>query len=111
MAGAGKDIFIEDLQEGQQVRDIFLVARKTLAETKAGKPYLALSLMDRSGEIEARVWDNAAAYDSHARVGNYVVVQGTAKLYRDQLQMGVVFLEKVNSGSVVTIPRPLPATP
>jgi 3'-5' exoribonuclease len=100
MAGAGKGIFIEDLQEGQQVRDIFLVARKTLAETKAGKPYLALSLMDRSGEIEARVWDNAAAYDSHARVGNYVVVQGTAKLYRDQLQMGVVFLEKVNSGSV-----------
>ncbi len=100
MAGAAKEIFIEDLQEGQQVRDIFLVARKNLAETKAGKPYLALSLMDRSGEIEARVWDNAAAYDSHAQVGNYVVVQGTAKSFRDQLQMGVVFLEQVNSGSV-----------
>lgn len=100
MAGAGKEVFIAELQEGQQVRDIFLVARKNLAETKAGKPYLALSLMDRSGEIEARVWDNAAAYDSHAQVGNYVMVQGTAKSFRDQLQMGVVFLEQVNNKSV-----------
>ena len=97
---SGKTVFISELQEGQQVRDIFLVARKNLAETKAGKPYLALSLMDRSGEIEARVWDNAAAYDSHAQVGNYVVVQGTAKSFRDQLQMGVVFLEQVDAGSI-----------
>ncbi len=100
MAGSGKEIFIADLQEGQQVRDIFLVARKNLAETKAGKPYLALSLMDRSGEIEARVWDNAAAFADHARVGNYVVVQGTAKSFRDQLQMGVVFLEQVSQHSI-----------
>jgi len=100
MAGQNKEIFIAELQEGQQVRDIFLVARKNLAETKAGKPYLALSLMDRTGEIEARVWDNAAAYDSHAQVGNYVVVQGTARPFRDQLQMGVVFLEQVSSSAV-----------
>ncbi len=97
----GKTVFIAELQEGQQVRDIFLVARKNLAETKAGKPYLALSLMDRSGEIEARVWDNAAVYDSHAQVGNYVVVQGTAKSFRDQLQMGVVFLEQVDALDVI----------
>ena len=97
---SGKKVFIGELQEGQQVRDIFLVARKNLAETKAGKPYLALSLMDRTGEIEARVWDNAAAYDSHAQVGNYVLVQGTAKSFRDQLQMGVVFLEQVEAQAV-----------
>ena len=97
---SGKIVFISELQEGQQVRDIFLVARKNLAETKAGKPYLALSLMDRTGEIEARVWDNAAAFDSHGQVGNYVLVQGTAKSFRDQLQLGVVFLEQVNSQTI-----------
>lgn len=93
---SGKKVFISDLQEGQQVRDLFLVARKNLAETKAGKPYLAMTLMDRTGEIEARVWDNAAGFDSHAQVGNYVLVQGTAKSFRDQLQLGVVFLEQVD---------------
>jgi 3'-5' exoribonuclease len=93
---SGKKVFISELQEGQQVRDLFLVARKNLAETKAGKPYLAMTLMDRTGEIEARVWDNAAGFDSHAEVGNYVLVQGKAKSFRDQLQLGVVFLEQVD---------------
>jgi len=97
---SAKKYFITELQEGQQVRDIFLVARKTLAETKAGKPYLALTLMDRTGEIEARVWDNAADFDGHATVGNYVLVQGTAKSFRDQLQLGIVFLEQVAAQSV-----------
>ena len=82
---AGKKVFVAELQEGQQVHDLFLVSRKTLAETKAGKPYLALALMDRSGEIEARVWENAAAFDSQAQVGSYVVVQGTAKPFRNHL--------------------------
>ena len=97
---SGKKVFISDLQEGQQVRDLFLVARKNLAETKAGKPYLAMTLMDRTGEIEARVWDNAAGFDSHARVGNYVLVKGTAKSFRDQLQLGVVFLEQVDQQTI-----------
>ena len=96
----GKKSFITELQEGQQVRDIFLVSRKTLAETKAGKPYLAMTLMDRTGEIEARVWDNAAGFDDHAAVGNYVLVQGTAKSFRDQLQLGIIFLEQVDARSV-----------
>ena len=97
---SAKKVFIAELQEGQQVRDIFLVARKNLADTKAGKPYLALTLMDRSGEIEARVWDNAAAFASQAEVGSYVLAQGTAKSFRDQLQLGVVFLEQVKPQSI-----------
>ena len=68
-APTGKTLFITDLTPGQQVREIFLVARKTLAETKAGKPYLALGLMDRTGEIEARVWDNARELDASAPEG------------------------------------------
>ena len=73
-APTGKTLFITDLTPGQQVREIFLVARKTLAETKAGKPYLALGLMDRTGEIEARVWDNARELDASAPEGGFVLV-------------------------------------
>jgi 3'-5' exoribonuclease len=100
MASGEKTVFVEQLQDGQQVEDVFLVARKNLAETKAGKPYLALSLMDRTGEIEARVWDNAPVFDPRAAVGNYVRIRGTAKLFRDQLQLGVVHLEQVEAAGV-----------
>jgi 3'-5' exoribonuclease len=106
---AEKNVFIAELCEGQQVRDVFLVARKNLAETKVGKPYLALTLMDRSGEIEARIWDNAASFDAHAQVGNFVIAQGIAKSFRDQLQLGVVFLEKVDK-EAVTLADFMPAS-
>ena len=95
-----KQYFITDLQEGQQIRDIFLVARKTLAETKAGKPYLAMTLMDKTGEIEARVWENAADLDPQAAVGTYVLMQGTVKSFRDKLQLSIVSLEQVAAEKV-----------
>ena len=97
---ADKTIFIDQLHEGRQVDDLFLVSRKTLAETKAGKPYLALSLMDRTGEIEARLWDNAEEYDAMAEAGNFVRVRGTARSYREQLQLVVNSLAQVDEDDV-----------
>ncbi len=97
---AAKKIFIDQLHEGQQVEDLFLVSRKTLAETRAGKPYLALALMDRTGEIEARLWDNAEQYDGAAEAGSYVRIQGTARSYRDRLQLVIGSLQRVDEGQV-----------
>jgi 3'-5' exoribonuclease len=90
-----KTLFISDLSEGQQIQDLFLVGRKNLGETKNGKPYLALSLMDRTGEIEARIWDNAAHYDSLAEPGQIVAVEAQVKAFRDQLQLSIYFLAPV----------------
>ncbi len=95
-----KKVFIEELMEGQQVRDLFLIARKNLAETKAGKPYLALTLMDRTGEIEGRVWENARRYDEAADVGDVVVLQAMAKSYQNQLQLGVSGLQRAGEEQV-----------
>ena len=51
----------------EQGARVFITGRneKTLAEAKNGKPYLALSLMDRTGDIEARIWDNASSGRCH----------------------------------------------
>ncbi len=107
---ADKTTFIDQLHEGQQVDDLFLVSRKTLAETKAGKPYLALALMDRTGEIEARLWDNAEQYEGMAEAGDFVRVQGTARSYRDQLQLVVHSLAPVNAAEVA-LEDYMPASP
>ncbi len=100
---AGKKYFVKDLQEGQQVHDVFLVSRKTLAETKTGKSYLAMTLMDKTGEIEARIWDNAEGFDGQAAAGNYVLIKGVVKSFRDKMQLGVVFLEQLDAAK--TNPR------
>ncbi len=91
---SGKKMFVSGLQEGQQVRDLFVIARKNLAETKAGKPYLSLTLMDKTGEIEARIWDNAVALDRVADVGDVIVVQAVAKSYQNQVQLTVSGLQR-----------------
>lgn len=108
-----KKIYISELREGQQLQELFVVARKSLAETKAGKPYLAMGLMDRSGEIEARLWDKAVQYDGQAAEGNFVQVQASVKSYRDTLQLNVVSLQQVEENAVrleefmAASPRPL----
>lgn len=90
-----KTVFIGDLAEGQQVCDLFLISRKTLAETKNGKPYLALTLMDKTGEIEARVWDNADRFGALAEQGRIVLAEGQAKAFREQLQLNITSLAPV----------------
>jgi 3'-5' exoribonuclease len=101
MSGVGgKNIFVSQLTAGQQVQDVFLVAKKILAETKAGKPYLALGLMDKTGEIEARVWENALQFDPLVDEGTFVRVQAIAKPFRDQLQLGVSGLQSVAENQI-----------
>ncbi|MCL2790697.1 MAG: HD domain-containing protein [Desulfobulbus sp.] len=95
-----KKVFVSQLTGGQQFQDVFLVAKKSSAETKAGKPYLALALMDRTGEVEARVWDNALQFDSQAEEGNFVLVQAVAKPFRAQMQLGVSALQQVDEATV-----------
>jgi 3'-5' exoribonuclease len=95
-----KKVFVSGLQEGRQVRDMFLIARKNLAETKAGKPYLSLTLMDKTGEIEARVWENARNLDGEADVGDIIILQAVAKSYQNQVQLTVSGFQQAEKAQV-----------
>jgi 3'-5' exoribonuclease len=90
-----KDLFVADIQDNQEVRTLFLVKSMRLAETKAGKPFLSLELMDRSGELVARVWDDAERLAPRCPAGAVVAVSGLAQLYKGALQLKVTALEQV----------------
>ena len=49
------------LQPGEVIVAFFLVREKALSLTRTGNPYLSLDLQDRSGRIDAKVWDSAQA--------------------------------------------------
>ncbi len=82
-----KQFFVAELRENQQFSDSFLVSRFSQAETKTGKPYLSLTLMDRSGEIEARLWDRVEQFAPLAQEGAFVTVQATVDQFNGQLQL------------------------
>jgi len=80
-----KGVFVKDIKDSQQVDALFLLAGMNKAETRAGKTYLALKVMDRSGEISGRVWDRAEYWFGRVEVGRVVRVRGQAQSYRDVL--------------------------
>ena len=85
---------IKDLEPGAEVKSAFIVARKELRKTKAGAPYLALELADKSGRVDARVWEQANRYKDAFAEKDYVAVSGRAERYRDQLQVVVTALRR-----------------
>ncbi len=95
-----KQQFIKDLLEGDRVNDIFMVKSSRLAETRAGKPYIQLTLMDKSGEINGPVWDRAEELFPHCSAGSFLRVQAVVQSYREQLQLKIDALQASSAGDV-----------
>jgi 3'-5' exoribonuclease len=87
MAAIGK------LAEDRVVEGVYAVARKQRLRTKNGAPYLALELVDASGRLEARVWNDVELLDSRFAEGDTVRVLGRVERFRDALQLDVRSLE------------------
>ena len=86
---------IAELAEDRVVEGVFAVARKERLRTRGGNPYLALELVDASGRIEARVWNDVEVLDGRFREGDPVRVLGRVDRFRDRLQLEVRSLEPV----------------
>jgi 3'-5' exoribonuclease len=84
---------IAELAEDRVVEGIYAVARKQRLRTRNGSPYLALELADRSGRIEARVWNDVDLLDGRFAEGDAVHVLGRVERFRDRLQLEVRSLE------------------
>jgi 3'-5' exoribonuclease len=84
---------ISDLVADRVVEGVFAVKRKRRARTKGGAPYLALELVDSSGRIDARVWNDVELLDRRFGEGDAVRVLGRVESFRDRLQIEVRTLE------------------
>jgi 3'-5' exoribonuclease len=91
--GAGAWPTVRELGDGRDVTACFIVHEKHRKETKALKPYLHLVLGDRSGTIEAKIWDYADRYDALFEADDVVGVRGRTSLYNGKLELTVSALE------------------
>jgi len=87
---------IADLAEDRVVEGVYAVARKQRLRTKGGASYLALELVDPSGRVDARVWNDVDLLDSRFDEGDAVRVLGRVERYRDRLQLEVRSLERAD---------------
>jgi 3'-5' exoribonuclease len=97
---AEKKIFANLIQEGQSIDDLFMVKEMIRAETRSGKPYLIMSLMDRSGEVPGRLWENADALIGMCEPGNLLQITAQAQAYRGNLQLKIDSVRQVEKNEV-----------
>lgn len=82
-------LFIKDIKEETDIKGCYLAKNKRLGTTRVGKSFINLVLADRTGELEAKVWDNADQLSSLFRDGDIIEVTGRAGAYRGQVQITV----------------------
>jgi len=82
-----KKIFIESLQAGALVDDVFVLAEKTLARKRDGAPYLLVTLADRTGRIKGVMWDGIERVDGGISAGDPVQVKGSVSEYKGTAQL------------------------
>jgi 3'-5' exoribonuclease len=95
-----KSLYAADIRENQLVDAMFLVASKNHGVTKGGSSYLTLKLLDRSGEIEARVWDRADDLTRGFDKNDFVRVRGQATLFQGKIQIRVQDVIRVDESKV-----------
>ena len=59
MTEKGSHVWLKDITENEKVSGCYLVKEKKAGTTRKGDPFLSLVLADRTGEIEARIWEGA----------------------------------------------------
>jgi len=97
-----KSLYAADIRENQLVDAMFLVASKNHGVTKGGSSYLTLKLLDRSGEIEGRVWDRADDLARGFDKNDFVRVRGQATLYQGRIQIRVQDVIRVEESKVAS---------
>ena len=95
-----KAVYVADLQADQTITSFFLVCEKELRNTREGKPFLRLELGDRTGTVEARLWENAEEASAAVERDDFVKVQARVELYRNKTQLSLDRLRRATAEEI-----------
>lgn len=90
--------FIGELREGERINEIYLCKQKQTALTKAGKPYESLVLQDKTGTLDAKIWDPSSQGIEECEALDYINVMGDVISFQGTLQLNIKRLRKASEG-------------
>jgi len=95
-----KSPYLSELQPNQTVQGTFLVSYKDVRQKKSGEPYLSLTLTDRTGELDAKMWDNAAEALSTFERDDFVRIKGLLQIFQNRPQLTLHKIQPVPESEV-----------
>ena len=97
-----KEFFISGCshQENKVVTSSFVVASKQVKAKKNGEPYLALILADRTGQIEAKMWDNVEEFIAVFEQDDFLKIKGLINKYKNRYQLTIHKLRRMEEAEI-----------
>ena len=103
---------IKLFKEGYPIRETLLLIQVTRGVTTSGQPYASLTFQDKTGSIEGKYWDIDPGQDSLVELGQFYLVQADVISYRNNPQLKITHLTKLNPNTVnltdFTLSAPIP---
>jgi len=97
-----KEFFICDClqHENKVITSSFVVVSRQVKPKKSGEPYLALVLADRSGHLEAKMWDNVDDAIDAFEQDDFVKIKGLINKYKNRFQLTIHKLRRMGESEV-----------
>ncbi|HIU67221.1 MAG TPA: HD domain-containing protein [Candidatus Caccomorpha excrementavium] len=89
--------YIAELREGEMISETYLCKQKQALKTKAGKNYYSLLLQDKTGILDAKIWDLGAGID-HFEQMEYIHVDGQVISFQGSPQLNIKRLRRSQEG-------------
>lgn len=93
--------YIETFREGMHISDVYLCKNKQIALTKAGKEYGNLVLQDKTGTVDAKIWDLGSPGIGSFEGMDYVYVDADVTVFMGSNQMNVKRIRKADEGEYI----------
>ncbi len=95
-----KSPYVSELQANSDITAVFLVQAKDVRQKKSGEPYLSLVLADKSGDIDAKMWDNVEEVMDGFERDDFVRVRGRVQVFQNKPQFTIHRLQKLDDREV-----------
>ncbi len=95
-----RKIYARDLKVGDAIHTVFKAAGKEKITSRAGKTFLTLSLVDKTGEVDSRIFDNVETAEGAFRDDDYLLVKGKVIAFHGKPQLVVDSLERLDAGPI-----------
>lgn len=92
--------YIETLREGERIQEKYLCRQRTTAMTKTGKEYENVILQDKTGSLDAKIWDPHSMGIDEFDALDYVEVNGDVTVFNGQTQLSIKRARKISETDV-----------
>jgi 3'-5' exoribonuclease len=90
-------VYINQFKENDQVQEYYLCSKKQMLKTRAGKTYISVTLQDKTGVADGKVWDLNSGIEEFA-VGDYIKIDALIINFQGSMQLNIRRIRKANEG-------------